>query len=320
MPSEHAEARPRAAVDALDTSVPSSGRSGRRRRSRRCRGGDPRSGSARGGDHHRDSERKGHPGRPVGPDRQADRTRPATRRARATLLGLRRQRFVSHVDCRLVEEEARRQTGHPNRQGGVPRVERFSGRATDIQVLARWAVARGERPKAGAGGGRGGARSHCKESEEGEVNVAERTFVLLKPDAVQRGLIGEILSRFERRGLKVTALKLIRVSRSMAETYYSEHKGKPFFEPLMAYVGSGPVVAMALEGEGAVAVVRKMIGKTNAADADPGTIRGDLALTIGRNVIHGSDSADSAKREVALFFRPDELLSYARIDETWLRE
>ena len=150
--------------------------------------------------------------------------------------------------------------------------------------------------------------------------MAERTFVLLKPDAVQRGLIGGIVSRFERRGLKVTALKLVRVSRSLGETYYAEHKGKSFFEPLMAYIAAGPVVAMALEGEGAVAVVRKMIGKTNSADADPGTIRGDLALTIGRNVIHGSDSADSAKREVALFFRPDELLSYARIDETWLRE
>ena len=115
-------------------------------------------------------------------------------------------------------------------------------------------------------------------------------------------------------------MKLVRVSRSLGETYYAEHKGKSFFEPLMAYIAAGPVVAMVLEGEGAVAVVRKMIGKTNSADADPGTIRGDLALTIGRNVIHGSDSADSAKREVALFFRPDELLSYARIDETWLRE
>ena len=150
--------------------------------------------------------------------------------------------------------------------------------------------------------------------------MAERTFVLLKPDAVQRGLIGEILSRFERRGLKVTALKLIRVSRSLAETYYSEHKGKPFFEPLMAYVGSGPVVAIVLEGDCAVAAVRKMMGKTNSVEAEPGTIRGDLALTIGRNVIHGSDSAESAKREISLFFKPDEIHAYARIDEAWLRE
>ena len=152
------------------------------------------------------------------------------------------------------------------------------------------------------------------------MNVAERTFVLLKPDAVQRGLIGEILSRFERRGLKVTALKLIRVSRSLAETYYAEHKGKPFFEPLMAYIGAGPVVAMVLEGDGAVAAIRKMMGKTNSAEAEPGTIRGDLALTIGRNVIHGSDSGESAKREISLFFKPDEIHAYTRIDEPWLRE
>jgi len=152
------------------------------------------------------------------------------------------------------------------------------------------------------------------------VNVAERTFVLLKPDAVQRGLIGEILSRFERRGLKLTGLKLIRVSRSIGETYYAEHKGKPFFEPLMAYVGAGPVVAMVVEGDGAVAIVRKMMGKTNSAEAEPGTIRGDLALTIGRNVIHGSDSGESAKREISLFFKPDEIHAYTRIDEPWLRE
>ena len=150
--------------------------------------------------------------------------------------------------------------------------------------------------------------------------MAERTFVLLKPDAVQRGLIGEILSRFERRGLKVTALKLIRVSRSLAETYYAEHKGKPFFEPLMTYIAAGPVVAMVLEGDGAVAAIRKMMGKTSSAEAEPGTIRGDLALTIGRNVIHGSDSSESAKREISLFFKPDEIHAYTRIDEPWLRE
>ncbi len=150
--------------------------------------------------------------------------------------------------------------------------------------------------------------------------MAERTFVLLKPDAVQRGLIGQIVSRFERRGLKITAMKLVRVTRSLAEAYYSEHKGKAFFEPLMSYVAAGPVVAMVLEGEGAVTAVRTMMGKTNPAEAEPGTIRGDLALTIGRNVIHGSDSLESAKREISLFFRADEIHGYARIDEAWLRE
>jgi len=137
---------------------------------------------------------------------------------------------------------------------------------------------------------------------------------------VQRGLVGPIVERFERRGLKLIGMKLLRVSRSQAETYYAEHKGKAFFEPLMAYITSGPVVAMALEGDGVVALVREMLGKTNAAEAEPGTIRGDFALTIGRNVIHGSDSPESAKREIGLFFKPEELHAYARIDEAWLRE
>lgn len=132
--------------------------------------------------------------------------------------------------------------------------------------------------------------------------------------------MGEILSRFEGRGLKIIGLKLMRVSRNLAETYYAEHKGKAFFEPLMSYVASAPVVAMVLEGDGAVAIVRKMMGKTNAAEAEPGTIRGDFALTIGRNVIHGSDSPESAKREIPLFFKPEELHDYERIDEAWLWE
>lgn len=150
--------------------------------------------------------------------------------------------------------------------------------------------------------------------------MVERTFALLKPDAVQRGLAGRILARFESRGLKIVGLKLMRVSRPLAESYYAEHKGKPFYEPLMSYITSGPVVAMVLEGDGAVAIVRKMMGKTNSAEAEPGTIRGDFALTVGRNVIHGSDSSESAKREIGFFFKADELQDYKRIDEAWLRE
>jgi len=152
------------------------------------------------------------------------------------------------------------------------------------------------------------------------VTLVERTFALLKPDAVQRGLAGRILSRFEQRGLKIVGLKMMRASRQLAESYYAEHKGKPFYEPLMSYITSGPVVAMVLEGDGAVAIVRKMMGKTNSAEAEPGTIRGDFALTIGRNVIHGSDSPESAKREIGFFFKPEELQEYRRIDEAWLRE
>ena len=150
--------------------------------------------------------------------------------------------------------------------------------------------------------------------------MVERTFVLLKPDAVQRALVGQIVGRFELRGLKLVGMKMLRVSRSLGETYYAEHKGKAFFEPLMAYVTAGPVVAIVLEGDGAVTAVRKMMGKTNSADAEPGTIRGDLALTIERNVIHGSDSPESARREIGLFFKKDELHDYARGDEAWLRE
>jgi len=148
----------------------------------------------------------------------------------------------------------------------------------------------------------------------------ERTFVLLKPDAIQRSLVGGILARFERRGLKLVALKLVKVPRELAETYYVEHKGKPFYAGLVKYVTSSPSVALVLEGDEAVAVVRKMMGKTNSAEAEPGTIRGDFGIKIGRNLIHGSDSAATAKREIGLFFKPEELLDYARIDETWLYE
>jgi len=150
--------------------------------------------------------------------------------------------------------------------------------------------------------------------------LVERTFVLLKPDAVQRALVGEIVRRFEGRGLKVVALKMVRVTRPLAETYYAEHKGKGFFQPLISYITAGPSVAIVLEGDGAVAAVRRMMGKTNSAEAEPGTIRGDLALTVGRNVIHGSDSAESAKREISLFFKADELHEYTRIDDAWLHE
>ena len=148
----------------------------------------------------------------------------------------------------------------------------------------------------------------------------ERTFVLLKPDAVQRALVGTILERFERRGLKLVALKTTKVPKELATTYYLEHKGKPFFAGLVKYITSAPSVALVLEGDEAVAVVRKMMGKTNAAEAEPGTIRGDFGIKIGRNLIHGSDSVATAKREIGLFFTPEELLEYARVDETWLYE
>ncbi len=148
----------------------------------------------------------------------------------------------------------------------------------------------------------------------------ERTLVLMKPDAMQRGLAGEILSRLERRGLRIAALRLFQMDEAMARRHYGEHEGKPFYEGLISYITACPIIAAVLEGTDAVEVGRRTIGATNPAEAEPGTIRGDLALETGRNLIHGSDSPESAKREIALFFREDELHSYARDVDRWLFE
>ena len=138
--------------------------------------------------------------------------------------------------------------------------------------------------------------------------MAERTLVLIKPDAIKRRLAGEILARFERRGLELAAAKLVRVARGLAEEHYSEHSEKPFFEELVEFITSGPTLALVLEGDGAIAVVRTTIGATNPTNADPGTIRGDLALAMPDNLVHGSDSPESAVREIALWFADDELV------------
>ena len=148
----------------------------------------------------------------------------------------------------------------------------------------------------------------------------ETTLVLLKPDAVQRGLTGEVIARFERKGLKIVGMKLMHMNRAFAGRHYGEHEGKPFFDGLVDFITSGPIVAMALEGLNAVEVVRRVMGETNPATAQPGTIRGDLALEIGRNIVHGSDSLETAKRELALFFSDDELLAYDRSTDIWIRE
>jgi nucleoside-diphosphate kinase len=153
------------------------------------------------------------------------------------------------------------------------------------------------------------------------VAELQRTFVAVKPDGVQRGLIGEVISRFERRGLKLVGMKLLQVSRQMAETHYGEHKGKGFYEGLVSYITSAPVVGMVLEGKDAVALARNVIGATNPANAAPGTIRGDLAVEIGRNIVHGSDSPESAKREISIFFSDAELLpSWERQVDRWVME
>lgn len=147
----------------------------------------------------------------------------------------------------------------------------------------------------------------------------ERTLVLVKPDGMQRGLAGEILSRLERRGLRIVGLKLMQVDEELARRHYAEHEGKPFYDGLVGYITACPIIAAVFEGTDAVATVRSTMGATNPAEAAPGTIRGDLGLEIGRNLIHGSDSLESAKREIDLFFR-EELLSYPRDVDRWLFE
>lgn len=146
----------------------------------------------------------------------------------------------------------------------------------------------------------------------------ERTLVLIKPDAVQRGLIGDIITRFERRGLHPAGIKLMKVTSAMAERHYDEHRDKPFFTGLVEFITSSPVVAMVWEGPGAVALVRSMMGATNPQSSAPGTIRGDLAVSLAMNAIHGSDSPQSAAREVAIFFSDAELLDWESSAAGWI--
>ncbi len=148
----------------------------------------------------------------------------------------------------------------------------------------------------------------------------ERTFVMVKPDGVQRGLVGEIVRRFEQRGLRIVAMKMVQVTPEFAHQHYAVHVGKPFFEGLIRYITSGPVVAMVLEGTEAIAAARSTMGATNPLKAAPGTIRADLAMEMGRNLVHGSDGAETAQFEIGLWFRPEELVMYTRAIDPWLYE
>ncbi len=148
----------------------------------------------------------------------------------------------------------------------------------------------------------------------------ERTLVILKPDAVQRGLIGEILSRLERRGLRFAALKLMQITPELAARHYAIHQGKPFYDGLVRFITGGPVVVAVVEGKDAISLVRKTMGATDPARAEPGTIRADFALEVGRNLIHGSDGPDTAAYEIPLFFDDDEILSYRRAIDDWITE
>src|SRR5690348_11413633 len=146
----------------------------------------------------------------------------------------------------------------------------------------------------------------------------ERTLIILKPDAVQRGLCGQILSRFENKGLQIVSMKFMQIPASLAETHYEPHKGKPFYPGLVKFMTSSPVLVLALEGKDAIAISRKMMGATFGSKAEPGTIRGDFGVSNSFNLIHGSDSPESAQRELGLFFRPEELLEWQPAVRGWI--
>jgi nucleoside-diphosphate kinase len=146
----------------------------------------------------------------------------------------------------------------------------------------------------------------------------ERTLIIFKPDAVQRGLCGEILTRFEKKGLQVVGMKFMKIPTSLAETHYEPHKGKPFYPGLVKFMTSSPVVVLALAGKDAINIARKMMGKTFGSQAEPGTIRGDYGVSNSFNLIHGSDSPDSATRELGLFFKPEELIEWTPASQGWV--
>ncbi|MBI4307568.1 MAG: nucleoside-diphosphate kinase [Chloroflexi bacterium] len=148
----------------------------------------------------------------------------------------------------------------------------------------------------------------------------QRTLVLVKPDGVQRGLTGEIISRIERTGLKMVGARFIHMDTALARRHYAVHEGKGFFQGLVQFITSGPIMALVFEGPSAVEVVRKTMGVTDPTKAAPGTIRGDLGIDIGRNLVHGSDSEETAQKEVALFFKPEDLVSYTRATDPWIVE
>ncbi len=150
--------------------------------------------------------------------------------------------------------------------------------------------------------------------------MKQKTFVMIKPDGIQRGLIGEVISRFERNGIKIIAMKFLSVPQDLAEKHYGIHKGKKFYQKLLTYITSGPVLAMVCEADNAINRIRKIVGTTDPLEANSGTIRGDYAQQIGRNLIHASDSEKTAEFEIGLWFTPKEIVHYKRIDEDWLYE
>ena len=161
-------------------------------------------------------------------------------------------------------------------------------------------------------------RKRSSENRMGSSTTGERTLVLVKPDAMNRGLAGEVISRLERKGLKIVAMKLIQIDESLAGRHYEAHVEKPFFPSLVEFITSCPVIAMVVQGRNAIDVVRQTMGQTDSTKAAPGTVRGDLAIDLQNNLVHGSDSAESAPREIGLFFSNEEILDYTRSIDKWL--
>ena len=154
--------------------------------------------------------------------------------------------------------------------------------------------------------------------EQGSADMAERTLVIIKPDAIQRHLAGEIILRLERKGLKLVAAKFMQITEKLASQLYAVHKEKPFYESLVQFICSSPVLVMVWEADGIIETIRKIMGATSGYDAQPGTIRGDFSCSVRYNLIHGSDSRESAEREIEIFFRPDEIIDYELSDVNWL--
>jgi nucleoside-diphosphate kinase len=162
------------------------------------------------------------------------------------------------------------------------------------------------------------ARIKKAKSEKKEIEIMEKSLVLIKPDAIQRGLAGEIISRLEKKGLKIVAMKMLHMNKDLAQRHYAIHKGKAFFNDLVEFITSGPLIAIVFQGKNAVQLIRQLMGETDPAKASSGTIRGDFGIDIGHNLIHGSDSLENGSKEITLFFSADEILDYERELDAWI--
>ncbi|OVA11325.1 Nucleoside diphosphate kinase [Macleaya cordata] len=193
-------------------------------------------------------------------------------------------------------------------RGKVPSLASYYGRAESRNVSSGWISGTLALP----------AAAYMLQEQEAHAAEMERTFIAIKPDGVQRGLLAEIISRFERKGFKLVAIKLVVPSKDFAQKHYHDLKERPFFNGLCDFLSSGPVLAMVWEGEGVIKYGRKLIGATDPQKSEPGTIRGDLAVVVGRNIIHGSDGPETAKDEISLWFKPEELVNYSSNSEKWV--